>query len=137
MAKFTLISILAVAFTLQKPVSALWMWDIFTQTETCSGNPTFTLSGSGPQGCQNTGFAALSFFFSSNAGEELEIFFQPNCNNVDSRQIFAGDGRCFALLEGGSPAQSFDIIESTGARTTFNITENYEIVPNVFKDQTA
>lgn len=137
MAKISLISFLAIGLALQKPVSAGWTWDIFTSSEDCDGDPTLVLEGVGEQGCQNVGFAALSFFFSSNAGEELEIFFLQNCNPADSRQVFAGNGACFSLLEGGSPAQSFDIIEASGARTTFNITENYEIVPNVSKDQAA
>lgn len=137
MAKLSLVSFLAIGLALQKPVSAGWDWDIFTQSGDCDGDPTLVLQGVGTQGCQNVGFAALSFFFSSNAGEELEIFFLQNCDPDDSRQVFPGNAECFSLLEGGSPAQSFDIIEASGARTTFNITENYEIVPNVSKDQAA
>lgn len=90
-----------------------------------------------PQGYQDVGFAALSFFFSYRNGEELENFFLPDCNPAESRQVFPGNGACFSFLEGGSSAQSFDIIEASGARTIYNITESYEIVPNVSKDQTA
>lgn len=137
MANITLISFLAIGLALQKPVSASWNWDIFTQSEGCEGSPTLTLDGNGEQDCQNVGFAALSFFFSSNAAEELEILFLQNCDSEDSRQVFPGNGQYFSLLEGGSPAQSSDITESDGTRTTFNITENYGIVPNVSKNQTV
>ncbi|PNP39969.1 hypothetical protein TGAMA5MH_08235 [Trichoderma gamsii] len=137
MAKLSFISFLAIGLALQKPVSASWEWEVFTSSDDCGGASTLNLTGNGEQGCQNVGFAALSFFFTSNAGEELEIFFLQNCNTAESRQVFAGNGACFSLLEGGSPAQSFDIIEATGAKTAFNITENYEIVPNVSKDHAA